>query len=138
MGIVQSLRNRPASTSYGTPTLRHMRQMKNNGSLLWMLLGASQIFLMWSMWEELEGPMTTLFGSSGAAMIVLAGYFWIQEKRNDALAEVQGYNKDERTAVVRDASGTLMEKPIKTQDTSSFTITIIWFATAFAVSKWLF
>jgi hypothetical protein len=138
MGIVQSLRNRPASTSYGTPTLRYMRQMKNNGSLLWMLLGASQIFLMWSMWEELEGPMTTLFGSSGAAMIVLAGYFWIQEKRNDTLAGFQGYNKEERTEVIRDSSGKLVEKPIKAKDKSSFTITIIWFIFAFALSKWLF
>jgi hypothetical protein len=115
-----------------------MRQMKNNGSLLWMLLGASQIFLMWSMWEELEGPMTALFGSSGAAMIVLAGYFWIQQKRNEALAEFQGYDKHERTTVVRDTSGKLVEKPVKPQDTSGFTVTIIWFAIAFAVSKWLF
>lgn len=82
--------------------------------------------------------MTTLFGSSGAAMIVLAGYFWIQEKRNDTLAEFQGYNKEERTAVIRDSSGKLVEKPIKAQDKSSFTITIIWFIFAFALSKWLF
>ncbi|RZD54400.1 MAG: hypothetical protein CXT67_00675 [Methanobacteriota archaeon] len=103
-----------------------------------MLLGASQIFLMWSMWEELEGPMTTLFGSSGAAMIVLAGYFWIQEKRNESLSELQGYDKHERSAVVRGADGGLINEPIKGRDSSGFTITIIWFAIAFAVSKWLF
>ena len=138
MDIVQSLRYRPASTSYGTPSLRYTRHMKNNGSLLWMLLGASQIFLMWSMWEELEGPMTTLFGSSGAAMIVLAGYFWIQEKRNESLSELQGYDKHERSAMLRDADGKLINEPIKGNDSSGFTVTIIWFAIAFAISKWLF
>ena len=90
------------------------------------------------MWEELEGPMTTLFGSSGAAMIVLAGYFWIQEKRNDSLSEVQGYDKHERSTVVRGADGELFNEPTKINESSGLTITIIWFAIAFAVSKWLF
>ena len=113
--------------------------MKNSGSLVWMLLGASQIFLMWSMWEELEGPMTTLFGSSGAAMIVLAGYFWIQEKRNETLSELQGYNQHECTIVARDSSGRLIEEPSENSpDSSGFKVTIVWFAIAFAVSKWLF
>jgi hypothetical protein len=138
MDIVQRMRYHPASTSYGTPILRHMSKMKNNGSLLWMLLGASQIFLMWSMWEELEGPMTALFGSSGAAMIVLAGYFWIQEKRNETLSELQGYDKYERTTVTRNASGELVNKPEKGTDSSSFAITVVWFAIAFVISKWIF
>lgn len=93
---------------------------------------------MWSMWEELEGPMTALFGSSGAAMIVLAGYFWIQEKRNETLSELQGYDKYERSNVVRDASGKLVNEPVKDYGKSSFTVTVVWFAFAFAISKWLF
>ncbi|MDP6011609.1 MAG: hypothetical protein QF707_07435 [Candidatus Poseidoniaceae archaeon] len=112
--------------------------MKNNGSLIWMLLGLTQIFLMFGMWEELEGPMTTLFGSSGAAMVVLAGYFWIQEKRNNSLSELQGYNKNERTNTYRNEEGILVEKPIGKGDKSSLWITFSWFIICWFLTKWLF
>ena len=112
--------------------------MKNNGSLIWMLLGLTQIFLMFGMWEELEGPMTTLFGSSGAAMVVLAGYFWIQEKRNNTLTELQGYNKHERTNTYRNEEGKLIEKAAGKRDKSSLWITFFWFIICWFLTKWLF
>ena len=101
-------------------------------------MGGTQILLMWSMWEELEGPMTTLFGSSGAAMIVLAGYFWIQEKRNEALSEMQGYNKHERTEVVRNSSGELKEQPLIGKDNSGIIVTFVWFAVCWVLTSFLF
>lgn len=112
--------------------------MKNNGSLIWLLLGLTQLFMMFGMWGELKGPLTTLFGSSGAAMIALGGYFWIQEKRNNAMADMQGYNKHERTELIRDDSGNLVEKPIKGMDSSSFMVTFIWFAICWAGTQFLF
>ena len=112
--------------------------MKNNGSLIWMLLGLTQIFLMFGMWEELEGPMTTLFGSSGAAMLVLAGYFWIQDKRNNALSELQGYSKEERTNTIRNDEGTLVEQVIGRKDRSGLWITFSWFIICWLVTRLLF
>ena len=113
-------------------------EMKNNGSLIWLLLGLTQLFMMFGMWGELKGPLTTLFGSSGAAMIALAGYFWIQEKRNGALADLQGYNKHEKTELVRDEKGVLVERPIATRDSSSLMITFIWFAICWLSTQFLF
>ena len=115
-----------------------LNKMKNNGSLVWLLLGFTQILMMFGMWGELQGPLTTLFGSSGAAMVALAGYFWLQEKRDNAMNEMQGYNKHERTELVRNADGVLVETPVKTKETSGFMITIIWFAICWVSTQIVF
>ena len=129
---------RQASTSYHSTLQRCLKGMKNEGSMIWVLLGLTQLFLVWGMWGELEGPMTTLFGSSGAAMLVLGGWFWLQEKRSKALSKLQGYNKFERTQVVRGADGKLTEQAVKKADRSGLWTTFFWFFMCWVVTRWLF
>ena len=109
-----------------------------NGSILWFLLGMTQLWMTYEMMENLSTVVSTLFGSTGAALLFLGGYFFIQEKRNHAWTKEQGYLKDEKTELFRDEKGDLNNKPVKSWDLTTPSVIMVWFIIMYAASNWIF
>ncbi len=79
---------------------------------MWFYLGLIQLFLGFSVESAI---LQWLFGSSAAGFMFLAGYFMLKRKSELSRLGVESYNKQERSASVRDSNGSLVEVPLKSE-----------------------
>jgi hypothetical protein len=105
-----------------------------DGSSTWFYLGLIQLFLGMNVEAAL---LQWVFGSSGTGFLILAGYFMLTKNRankNDAEGD---YNKEERSAITRNSDGSLMEVPLKSDQTGFNRImTMVWFSLMFIGLIW--
>ncbi len=72
-----------------------MSDKGHEGSAFMFMLGITQVFLSISMWEEFSESLQTILGTTGAAFVFLAVFFFIQEKRIKKWKADHGYgNRD--------------------------------------------
>ena len=94
--------------------------------------------MTYEMMDNLNSIVSALFGSTGAALLFLGGYFFIQEKRNHSWSKKQGYLKHEKTELVRDENGELKNNPVNSWDLTTPSVIMIWFILMYAITNWIF
>ena len=64
------------------------------GSFLWFMMAVTQIFLSLKLMEQVDGAITTLFGTSAAACFVLALVVFRKEQREMLLNPLANLQKE--------------------------------------------
>ena len=64
------------------------------GSFLWFMMAVTQIWLSIKLWEEVSGAITTLFGTSAAACLLL-GLVVFRKEQRDMLLNPMGHIQKE-------------------------------------------
>ena len=94
------------------------------------MLGITQVFLSISMWEQFSESLQTILGTTGAAFVFLAVFFFIQEKRINKWKMNHGYDNKDPVKYIRDRHGNI----IGIAEESKFgnlKMMVIWAATLF-------
>jgi len=64
------------------------------GSFLWFMMAVTQIWLSIKLWEEVSGAITTLFGTSAAACLLLGVVVFRKEQREMVLNPLGSLQKE--------------------------------------------
>ena len=88
-------------------TLEHMSDKGHEGSAFMFMLGLTQVFLSISMWEQFSESLQTILGTTGAAFVFLAVFFFIQEKRIKKWKSEHGYENKDPIKFLRDRHGNI-------------------------------
>ena len=88
-------------------TVEHMSDQGHEGSAFMLMLGLTQVFLSISMWEQFSESLQTILGTSGAAFVFLAVFFFIQEKRIKKWKSDHGYANKEPNKYIRNRHGNI-------------------------------
>lgn len=68
--------------------------MAERGSFMWMLVSITQIWLALKLMEDVEGWLTALIGTSGAACVMIAIVVFRQEQRDLLLNPMKEIQKE--------------------------------------------
>ena len=71
-----------------------MTAATQRGSFIWFLMAATQIWLALKLMSEVEGAITTLFGTSAAACFVLGLVVMRSEQRELLLNPMKNLNRE--------------------------------------------
>jgi hypothetical protein len=66
----------------------------DRGSMMWFMLSATQLWLSFKLMEDVSVAVTTLFGSSAAACLILGITIFRQEQRELLLNPMKVINKE--------------------------------------------
>ena len=86
-----------------------MSDKGHEGSAFMFMLGLTQVYLSISMWEQFSESLQTILGTTGAAFVFLAVFFFIQEKRIKKWKSEHGYDNKDPTKYVRDRHGNIID-----------------------------
>ena len=67
------------------------------GSFLWFMMAVTQIWLSLKLMEQVDGAITTLFGTGAAACFILALVVFRQEQRDLLLNPMKSMQKEVHT-----------------------------------------
>lgn len=87
--------------------LKHMSDKGHEGSAIMFMLGLTQVYLSISMWELFSDSLQTILGTTGAAFVFVAVFFFIQEKRIKKWKEEHGYDNKDPNSYIRDRHGNI-------------------------------
>ncbi len=82
-----------------------MSDKGHEGSAFMFMLGLTQVYLSISMWEQFSESLQTILGTTGAAFVFLAVFFFIQEKRIKKWKFDHGYDNKDPKQYIRDRHG---------------------------------
>ena len=68
--------------------------MAERGSFLWFMMAVTQIWLSLKLMEEVSGAVTTLFGASAAACVILGLVVFRKEQREMLLNPLGNMSKE--------------------------------------------
>ena len=71
-----------------------MAAVAERGSFLWFMMAVTQIWLSIKLWEEVSGAITTLFGTSAAACLLLGLVVFRKEQRDMLLNPLSKMSKE--------------------------------------------
>ena len=71
-----------------------MAAMAERGSFLWFMMAVTQIWLSLKLMEEVSAAVTTLFGASAAACVILALVVFRKEQREMLLNPLGNASKE--------------------------------------------
>ena len=86
-----------------------MSDKGHEGSAILFMLGLTQVYLSISMWELFSDSLQTILGTTGAAFVFIAVFFFIQEKRIQKWKEDHGYNNRDPNKYIRERHGNITD-----------------------------